>query len=144
MADGAFPRPDASAWDFVLQLVGRMFDHVLAARGERVTIIGATSGDTGSAAIEACRDRDNIDVYILFPEGKSEVQQRQMTTVDAASVHAVMDGTFDDRQDLVKAMFNDPKSGRRTTCPPSIRLLGRVRSDRLFVVAAVASARRAG
>ena len=105
-----------------------MFDHVLAARGERVTIIGATSGDTGSAAIEACRDRDNIDVYILFPEGRvSEVQQRQMTTVDAAGIHAVaVDGTFDDCQDLVKAMFNDLNFGRRTTCPPSIRLTGPV------------------
>ena len=104
-----FHGPTLAFKDFALQLVGRMFDHVLAARGERVTIIGATSGDTGSAAIEACRDRDNIDVYILFPEGRvSEVQQRQMTTVDAASVHAVaVDGTFDDCQDLVKAMFND-------------------------------------
>jgi threonine synthase len=74
-----------------------------------VTIVGATSGDTGSAAIEACRERDNIDIFILFPEGRvSPVQQRQMTTVDSANVHAIaVDGTFDDCQDLVKAMFND-------------------------------------
>jgi threonine synthase len=104
-----FHGPTLAFKDFALQLVGRMFAHVLAARGERVTIVGATSGDTGSAAIEACRDRDNIDVFILFPEGRvSSVQQRQMTTVDSANVHAVaIGGTFDDCQDLVKAMFND-------------------------------------
>ena len=104
-----FHGPTLAFKDFALQLVGRMFAYVLAARGERVTIVGATSGDTGSAAIEACRDRDNIDVFILFPEGRvSPVQQRQMTTVDSANVHAIaVDGTFDDCQDLVKAMFND-------------------------------------
>ena len=104
-----FHGPTLAFKDFALQLVGRMFAHVLAARGERVTIVGATSGDTGSAAIEACRDRDNIDIFILFPEGRvSPVQQRQMTTVDSANVHAIaVDGTFDDCQDLVKAMFND-------------------------------------
>lgn len=104
-----FHGPTLAFKDFALQLVGRMFAHVLAARDERVTIVGATSGDTGSAAIEACRDRDNIDVFILFPEGRvSPVQQRQMTTVDSANVHAIaVDGTFDDCQDLVKGMFND-------------------------------------
>lgn len=104
-----FHGPTLAFKDYALQLVGRMFDHVLAARGERVTVVGATSGDTGSAAIEACRDRDNIDIHILFPHGRvSPVQQRQMTTVQAANVHAIaVDGTFDDCQDLVKAMFND-------------------------------------
>ncbi len=104
-----FQGPTLAFKDFALQLVGRMFAHVLAARGERVTIVGATSGDTGSAAIEACRDRENIDIFILFPEGRvSPVQQRQMTTVDSANVHAIaVAGTFDDCQDLVKAMFND-------------------------------------
>lgn len=104
-----FQGPTLAFKDFALQLVGRMFAHVLAARGERVTIVGATSGDTGSAAIEACRDRDNIDIFILFPEGRvSPVQQRQMTTVDSANVHAIaINGTFDDCQDLVKGMFND-------------------------------------
>lgn len=104
-----FHGPTLAFKDYALQLVGRMFDHVLAARGERVTIVGATSGDTGSAAIEACRDRDNIDIFILFPEGRvSPVQQRQMTTVASANVHAVaLAGTFDDCQDQVKAMFND-------------------------------------
>lgn len=104
-----FQGPTLAFKDFALQLVGRMFAHVLAARGERVTIVGATSGDTGSAAIESCRDRENIDIFILFPEGRvSPVQQRQMTTVDSANVHAIaVDGTFDDCQDLVKDMFND-------------------------------------
>ncbi|MBT5647063.1 MAG: threonine synthase [Rhodospirillaceae bacterium] len=104
-----FQGPTLAFKDFALQLVGRMFAHVLAARGERVTIVGATSGDTGSAAIEACRDRENIDIFILFPEGRvSPVQQRQMTTVDSANVHAIaVAGTFDDCQDLVKGMFND-------------------------------------
>jgi threonine synthase len=104
-----FQGPTLAFKDFALQLVGRMFAHVLAARGERVTIVGATSGDTGSAAIEACRDRENIEIFILFPEGRvSQVQQRQMTTVDSANVHAIaVEGTFDDCQDLVKGMFND-------------------------------------
>jgi len=104
-----FHGPTLAFKDLALQLVGRMFDFVLTARGDRVTIIGATSGDTGSAAIEACRDRDNVDIYILFPVGRvSPVQQRQMTTVDSPNVHALaVDGTFDDCQDLVKAMFND-------------------------------------
>jgi threonine synthase len=92
-----------------LQLVGRMFDAELARRRERVVIVGATSGDTGSAAIEACRDRANLDIVILHPAGRvSEVQRRQMTTVDAPNVHNVaIEGTFDDCQDLVKAMFAD-------------------------------------
>jgi len=104
-----FHGPTLAFKDFALQLVGRLFDHVLARRGERVTIVGATSGDTGSAAIEACRDREAIEIFILHPKGRvSEVQRRQMTTVDAANVHNIaIDGTFDDCQDLVKALFND-------------------------------------
>ncbi|NMM43716.1 threonine synthase [Rhodospirillaceae bacterium KN72] len=104
-----FHGPTLSFKDYALQLVGRMFDHVLKQRGERICIVGATSGDTGSAAIEACRDRDSIDIFILHPfERCSEVQRRQMTTVAAMNVHNVaVDGTFDDCQDLVKAMFND-------------------------------------
>ncbi len=104
-----FHGPTLAFKDYALQLVGRLFDHVLTARGERVMIVGATSGDTGSAAIEACRDRDSVDIVILHPKGRvSEVQRRQMTTVDAANVHNVaVEGTFDDCQDLVKALFND-------------------------------------
>lgn len=106
-----FHGPTLAFKDYALQVVGRLFDHVLARRGDRVTIVGATSGDTGSAAIEACRDRDALDVFILYPKGRiSEVQRRQMTTVASANVHAIaIEGTFDDCQDLVKAMFADTR-----------------------------------
>ncbi|MBK1670747.1 threonine synthase [Rhodovibrio sodomensis] len=105
-----FHGPTLAFKDVAMQILGDLFDHVLAARGARITIVGATSGDTGSAAIEACRDRDNVDVVILHPKGRtSEVQRRQMTTVAAANVHNVaVEGTFDDCQALVKAMFADP------------------------------------
>ncbi|MBP2298083.1 threonine synthase [Azospirillum picis] len=104
-----FHGPTLAFKDVALQLLGRLFDHVLAKRGQRVTIVGATSGDTGSAAIEACRDRRNVDIFILHPKGRtSEVQRRQMTSVLSSNVHNIaVDGTFDDCQDLVKAMFND-------------------------------------
>ncbi len=104
-----FHGPTLAFKDLAMQVLGRLFDHVLAARGERVTIVGATSGDTGSAAIEACRGRPRIDVAILHPQGRtSEVQRRQMTTVQAANIaNIAVDGTFDDCQDLVKAMFAD-------------------------------------
>lgn len=103
-----FHGPTLAFKDVALQLVGRLFDHELTRRRTRVTIVGATSGDTGSAAIEACRDRDALDIVILHPAGRvSEVQRRQMTTVLAPNVHNVaIEGTFDDCQDLVKAMFN--------------------------------------
>ncbi|HBU03792.1 MAG TPA: threonine synthase, partial [Acidimicrobiaceae bacterium] len=101
--------PTLAFKDFALQLLGQLFDHELERRDQRVTIVGATSGDTGSAAMDAVRDRDRVDIVILFPKGRtSEVQRRQMTTLDAPNVHAVaVDGTFDDCQDLVKAMFAD-------------------------------------
>ncbi|MCK8783451.1 threonine synthase [Roseomonas sp. NAR14] len=104
-----FHGPTLAFKDLALQLVGRLFDHALARRGERITVVGATSGDTGSAAIEACRDRAAIDVVILHPEGRtSEVQRRQMTTVPAANIaNLAIQGDFDDCQDLVKAMFAD-------------------------------------
>lgn len=104
-----FHGPTLAFKDYALQVVGRLFDHVLEARDERVTIVGATSGDTGSAAIEACRDRARVDIFILHPKDRvSEVQRRQMTTVDAPNVFNIaVEGTFDDCQDLVKAMFND-------------------------------------
>ncbi len=102
-----FHGPTLAFKDVALQLLGRLFDHVLTRRGERVTIVGATSGDTGSAAIEACRDREAIDIFILHPHGRvSDVQRRQMTTVPSANVHNIaIEGSFDDCQDLVKAMF---------------------------------------
>ncbi|MGH7045153.1 MAG: threonine synthase, partial [Stellaceae bacterium] len=104
-----FHGPTLAFKDLALQLVGRLFDTVLSRRGERVTIVGATSGDTGSAALAACRDREAIDIFVFYPHGRiSEVQRRQMTTVEAATTHAVaIEGTFDDCQDLVKALFAD-------------------------------------
>ena len=95
--------------DVAMQLLARLMDHVLAERGERATIVGATSGDTGGAAIDAFAGRDRTDIFILFPKGKvSPVQQRQMTTSPDANVHALaIEGNFDDCQTLVKEMFND-------------------------------------
>jgi len=104
-----FHGPTLAFKDVALQLLGRLFDHVLAKRGERITIVGATSGDTGSAAIEACRDRAAVDIVILHPEGRtSEVQRRQMTTVLSSNVaNLAIQGSFDDCQDMVKSMFVD-------------------------------------
>ena len=104
-----FHGPTLAFKDLALQLVGPLFDAVLARAREHVTIVGATSGDTGSAAIEACRDREAIDIFMLYPRDRiSEVQRRQMTTVESENVHAIaIDGTFDDCQDLVKALFAD-------------------------------------
>ena len=104
-----FHGPTLAFKDHAMQFLGPLFDHVLGERGERITVIGATSGDTGSAAIEACRDRENIEIFILHPEGRvSEFQRRQMTTVTSANVHNIaIEGTFDDCQNLLKAMFND-------------------------------------
>lgn len=103
-----FHGPTLAFKDVAMQLLGRMMDHVLAERGERATIVGATSGDTGSAAVEAFRGLSNVDVFILYPHGRvSEVQRRQMTTVADENVHAIaIDGTFDDAQAIVKGMFN--------------------------------------
>ena len=104
-----FHGPTLAFKDLALQLLGQLFDAALARCGEHVTIVGATSGDTGSAALESCRGRNNVDVFFLYPHGRiSEVQRRQMTTIDAPNTHAVaIDGTFDDCQDLVKALFAD-------------------------------------
>jgi threonine synthase len=104
-----FHGPTLAFKDMAMQALGPLFDHALARRGERVTIIGATSGDTGSAAIEACRGRAAVDIVILHPEGRtSAVQRRQMTSVLAPNVaNLAIQGSFDDCQDLVKAMFND-------------------------------------
>src|SRR5690606_7626514 len=110
-----FHGPTLAFKDVALQLVGRLFDHELARRGERATIVVATSGDTGSAAIAACVGRPNLDVVVLHPAGRvSDVQRRQMTTVDAPNVHNVaVEGTFDDCQALLKALFADEDLRRR-------------------------------
>ncbi|GJE61833.1 Threonine synthase [Methylobacterium trifolii] len=102
-----FHGPTLAFKDLAMQLLGRLMDHVLRARGSRATIVGATSGDTGSAAVEAFRGLDQVDVFILYPHGRvSEVQRRQMTSVEADNVHALaVDGTFDDCQNIVKALF---------------------------------------
>ncbi len=104
-----FHGPTLAFKDMAMQLLGRLFDYVLAKAGHRITIVGATSGDTGSAAIEALRDRACVNLVILHPHGRtSDVQRRQMTTVHAANIRNIaIDGTFDDCQDMVKAMFAD-------------------------------------
>jgi len=104
-----FHGPTLAFKDVAMQLLARLMDYVLAKRGKRATIVGATSGDTGGAAIEAFRSSKRVDVVILFPEGRvSDVQRRMMTTPKEKNVHAVaVRGTFDDCQALVKGMFND-------------------------------------
>jgi len=103
-----FHGPTLAFKDFAMQLIGQMMQAALAKSGKRITIVGATSGDTGSAAIEAFRGLSNVDVFILFPHGRvSEVQRRQMTTPSEANVHALaLDGDFDDCQARLKDMFN--------------------------------------
>ena len=106
-----FHGPTLAFKDVALQLIGPLFDHALSRQNERVTIVGATSGDTGSAAIAAFQGRERADIFILYPHGRvSDVQRRQMTTVKADNVHTLaLEGTFDDCQDMVKAMFADRK-----------------------------------
>jgi threonine synthase len=103
-----FHGPTLAFKDLAMQLLARLMDHLLAQRGERATIVGATSGDTGGAAVEAFRGRDHVDVVVLFPQGRiSEVQRRMMTTTADDNVHAVaIEGTFDDCQAIVKGLFN--------------------------------------
>jgi threonine synthase len=103
-----FHGPTMAFKDVAMQLLARIVDYILAKRGSRLTIVGATSGDTGGAAIEAFRGRENLDIFILFPTGKvSDVQRWQMTGVQDANVHALsIGGNFDDCQALVKGMFN--------------------------------------
>lgn len=104
-----FHGPTLAFKDVAMQLLGRLFDHVLAARGERLTIVGATSGDTGGAAIEALKGSANVDVFILHPHGRiSEVQRRLMTCVEEENIHNIaVEGSFDDCQAMVKEMFAD-------------------------------------
>ena len=103
-----FHGPTLAFKDVAMQLLARLMDHALAARGERTTIVVATSGDTGGAAVEAFRGRERADLFVLFPHGRiSDVQRRMMTTAGDANVHAIaVEGTFDDCQALVKGLFN--------------------------------------
>ena len=103
-----FHGPTLAFKDIAMQLLARLMDHALAARGERRTVVVATSGDTGGAAVEAFRERSHIDLVVLFPKGRiSEVQRRMMTTAEAANIHALaVEGTFDDCQGIVKGLFN--------------------------------------
>ncbi|MBN9505776.1 MAG: threonine synthase [Altererythrobacter sp.] len=105
-----FHGPTLAFKDVALQLLGRLFEEFLSRRDERLTIVGATSGDTGSAAIDAVAGRENIDIFMLHPKGRvSDVQRRQMTTVKAPNVYNIaIEGSFDDAQAMVKRMFNDP------------------------------------
>jgi threonine synthase len=104
-----FHGPTLAFKDVAMQLISRLMDHVLAQRGQRTTIVVATSGDTGGAAVDAFAGLENVDLIVLFPHGRiSEVQRRMMTTTGAANVHALaVEGNFDDCQALVKAMFNN-------------------------------------
>jgi threonine synthase len=101
--------PTLAFKDMAMQVLARLFDQALEARGQRITIIGATSGDTGAAAVAAFAGRARAQIVMLHPRGRiSEVQRRQMTTIDAPNItNLSVDGTFDDCQDLVKAMFAD-------------------------------------
>ena len=104
-----FHGPTIAFKDYAMQFLSRAFDRALSARGKRAVILGATSGDTGSAALEAFQGRDFVDVFILFPDGRvSPIQEQQMTSVIADGAFAVaVDGNFDDCQDAVKALFRD-------------------------------------
>jgi threonine synthase len=103
-----FHGPTLAFKDVAMQLISRLMDHVLAQRGQRTTIVVATSGDTGGAAVEAFANLDNVDLVVLFPNGRiSDVQRRMMTTTQASNIHALaVEGTFDDCQAIVKGLFN--------------------------------------
>ncbi|MFT6084066.1 MAG: threonine synthase [Alphaproteobacteria bacterium] len=111
-----FHGPTLAFKDVALQLLGQLFNYTLNKRGEKITIIGATSGDTGSAAIEGLRGLDNVDVYILFPKDRpSDVQRRQMSTINEDNIHAIaVNGTFDDCQAMVKTLFADSEFRKKT------------------------------
>ncbi|WGL16605.1 threonine synthase [Microbulbifer bruguierae] len=120
-----FQGPTLAFKDFALQFLGQLLDLLLKKRGEKVVVLGATSGDTGSAAIEGCRHCDNIDIFILHPHNRvSEVQRKQMTTVLSDNVFNIaLEGNFDDCQNMVKASFTDQSflpDGRRLVAVNSI------------------------
>jgi threonine synthase len=111
-----FHGPTLAFKDVALQFLGRLLDHILQKRGKKAVIVGATSGDTGSAAIAGCQGRERMSIFIMHPHGRvSDVQRRQMTTVADANVHNIaLEGTFDDCQDIVKALFADEEFRAKT------------------------------
>ena len=119
-----FHGPTFAFKDVALQALGNLFEYFLKRSGKRITVVGATSGDTGSAAIYGLRGKKNVECFILFPEGRvSPIQQLQMTSVLDDNVHCVaVQGTFDDCQDIVKALFSDldfkKEYGALRVCPP--------------------------
>ncbi|MCW4152514.1 threonine synthase [Halomonas sp. 18H] len=137
-----FHGPTLAFKDVALQLLGRLLDHFLAKRGERAVIMGATSGDTGSAAIEGCRHCDNLDIFILHPHQRvSEVQRRQMTSVQADNVFNIaIEGNFDDAQAMVKASFADQSflNGTRLVAVNSINWARIMAQIVYYVASAVA------
>ena len=106
-----FHGPTLAFKDVAMQLLGRLMNYALKARGKRATVVGATSGDTGAAAIEAFRGLDQVDVFIMYPHGRvSDVQRRQMTTVADSNIHAIaLEGTFDDAQAILKGLFRNAR-----------------------------------
>lgn len=133
--------PTLAFKDVALQLVGRLLDRELAQRNQRVVVIGATSGDTGSAAIEALANRPHVAAVILHPHGRvSEIQRRQMTTVDAPNIHNLaVEGTFDDCQDLVKAAFGSPALASRQLSAVNSINWARIMAQIVYYVAAARS-----
>ena len=131
--------PTLSFKDYALQLVGAMVEDLVERRDQRLTFVAATSGDTGSAAIEAVRGLLNVDIVVLHPAGRgSDVQRRQMTTVDDANVlNLAVDGTFDDCQDIVKAIFADPPDGVKVGAVNSINW-ARIAAQVVYHVSAIA------
>lgn len=128
-----FHGPTLAFKDFALQFLGRLLEHILGEGNQKVTVIGATSGDTGSAAIAGCAGRGNMDIFILHPKGRvSDVQRRQMTTIADSNVHNIaLEGSFDDCQNIVKTLFADEafRSARKLTAVNSInwaRILAQV------------------
>lgn len=123
-----FHGPTLAFKDVALQFVGHAFDYFLKNENKRKTVIGATSGDTGSAAIEALANRENVDVFILYPDrGPSEIQRKQMTCVDASNVHTLaIDGSFDDCQSIVKGLFAD-KELRKAWNPTTVNSINLLR-----------------
>ncbi len=111
-----FHGPTLAFKDFALQLVGQMLEAAMKDSGDHAVVLGATSGDTGSAAMAGCMGRKGLDIVILYPHGRtSDVQRRQMTTLGAKNIHALaVDGTFDDCQDMVKTLFADAEFRKAT------------------------------